>query len=222
MKTKPVAGGYVIEFTPLSSVESEDTVIEGTVIAYEGWDTSLEIPSEVEIETAIQTSGKDGKEREIEYKAKIVVTGIGIAAFENYIYAEKAIIPNTVTSIGKYAFKQCSNLAYVQIPGSIKEIPDYCFINCENLSKVDFVSEGLKKIGDFSFSSCSMLPEMILPASCYAIGFSCFEKCKVLRNVIFPKEFNINKVDYLAFKESGFETKFRSLLDAKKENFRKI
>ena len=217
MKTGPVAGGYIIEFTPPSNYNKDGAgEIEGTIIAYEGWDKKLDIPSQVEIDKAYDNQGKDKKDKEYNIKATIKVTGIELAAFENYIYAEEIIIPDTVTTIGKFAFKKCIGLKYAYIPGSVKEIPDYCFVGCSSLEKVEF-QVGLKKIGDFAFSSCEKLSSISIPGGCYHIGFSCFEKCRVLRNVEFPKDFNINKVDYLAFKFSGFEKKFADMLDNKKQ-----
>ena len=209
--------GYNIEFDrtkPIETTEDNLPVYEGTIVSYDGWDKDLKIPADMPIEKAFEPGAKD-KVKEVDCKAKIVVTSIDICAFENYIYAETVIIPDTVKTIGKYAFKKCLSLNYVSIPGSVKDIPDYCFIDCKALGKVDF-NEGLKRIGDYSFSGCEKLSSIAIPTGCYHIGFSCFEKCKVLRTVEFPKDFNINKVDYFAFKYSGFEKKFADMLDKKK------
>lgn len=187
--------GYVIEYTELSKKEDISTIVEGSVIGYNGWEKSLTVPEE------FTYTDKDGNI----IKGKVV--SIGISAFENYNYLEKIVIPETVTSIGKFAFKKCTALEYISLPSSIEEITDYCFINCSGLKTV-VLSEGLKKIGDFSFSGCTTLPSIVLPNSCYFIGFSCFEKCKALKEVVLPKGI---KVDYFAFKDSGFERKYGNL-----------
>jgi len=217
---KIIVNGYNIEFDPSKPIKTNDgetiPTFEGIVVSYDGWDKDLEIPDEIEVEKAFEVTAKDKfTEVKLENKSKVIVTSIDISAFENYIYAEKVKIPETVKTIGKFAFKKCLSLKYVYVPGSVKEIPDYCFINCKALEKIDF-NEGLKKIGDYSFSGCEKLSSVSIPSGCYHIGFSCFEKCRILRTVEFPKDFNINKVDYFAFKYSGFEKKFADMLDNKK------
>lgn len=187
--------GFIIEYTPLSKKEDISTVVNGSVIGYNGWEKSLTVPEEFEY--------IDKNENVI--KGKIV--SIGISAFENYNYLEKIVIPDTVTTVDKFAFKKCTSLEYISLPNTIEEISDYCFINCSGLKTV-VLKEGLKKIGDYSFSGCSSLPSIEIPDSCYFIGFSAFEKCKSLREVNLPKGI---KVDYFAFKDSGFEKKYSNL-----------
>ena len=184
--------GFVIEFEKLSKNEDPETVVEGSVVGYIGWEKNLTVPEEFEY--------KNG-----ETVLKGVVTSIGISAFENYIYLEKINIPENIVSIGKFAFKKCTSLEYISVSGNVKDIEDYCFIDCTGLKKFE-LGEGVKTIGDYAFSGCINLSDAGIPQSCYKIGFSAFEKCKSLKNIELPKGI---KVDFFAFKDSGYERMFK-------------
>ena len=185
--------GFVISFTKLSKAEASNEIPEGTVVAYNGWEKELVIPSEY-------VYGKDSDGNPIMGK----VTSIQTMAFENYIYMKRIEIPKEITFIGKYAFKNCMSLEYIAIHGEIKEIADYTFIGCKGLKSVS-ISSGVKSIGDYAFADCSSLTTLVIPESVGKIGYAAFSGCKALKTVTLSKN---AKVDYMAFKDAPDEREF--------------
>ena len=83
-----------------------------TVTQYQGTDTEVVIPSEIE--------GKP-------------VISIGHSAFWDCTSLTSVIIPDGVTSIGDCAFYNCTDLTSVEIPDSVTSIGVHVFGDCDIL-----------------------------------------------------------------------------------------
>ena len=111
-----------------------------TVDAYNGSDSNVTIPSEVN---------------------GVPVTQIGPLAFAgaNRHYIKSVSIPDSVTVIGEFAFFNCSGLTSVVIPDSVTGIGSYAFTLCTKLSTVTLGSK-VAKIGLLAFDYCYNLVEI--------------------------------------------------------------
>ena len=90
---------------------------EAIVTRYVGKDTSLTIPSAIEL---------DGKTYN--------VTTIGESAFESCTSLTSVTIPSSVTTIGISAFSDCTSLTSVTIPSSVTTIGNWAFEGCTSLT----------------------------------------------------------------------------------------
>lgn len=149
------------------------------VEAYNGSDTDLLIPSEI-----------DG----------YTVTEIGRSAFEAKELTS-VIIPDTVSSIGRYAFYNCNQLKRVTMPCST-EIMSKAFYGCDSVDKV-VLTKGTGQMNNFSIdpflldkdNSFMQTPwyrskgkaEVVLYNGIQNIGNYAFYKCNNVQSVTIPK-----------------------------------
>ena len=129
--------------------ENQKTV---TVTGYEGEETELTIPEEI-----------NGKE----------VTSISENAFENNETLQSVIIPETVEVIGDNAFRGCENLTSVtfeeEVVGKARTMATFA----EESDNV-VLSSHLTTIGNYAFYNCINLHEVKIPASVTSIGEKAF------------------------------------------------
>ena len=140
------------------SYEVNEDGVSATVSGFDGSNSSIDIPEEI-----------DG------YK----IVAISDHAFANKEKLKKVSIPDSVEVIGKYAFDNCASLKEVKIGSNVKEIGHYAFYGCRMLKSAD-LPEGLETIGDFAFCSCIRLDKIKIPASCTVIGMDAFAACESL------------------------------------------
>lgn len=158
-----------------------------TITGYEGSETALEIPSEMDgkrvesigDEAFYRCSGLE------EVSISEGVKSIGAYAFGWCSGLEEVRIPGSVESIGNAAFSVCDGLEEVSIPGSVERIGDSAFSGCRGLEEVR-ISEGVKSIGVFAFGYCSRLEEVSITGSVESIGDRAFYFCGSLREVSIP------------------------------------
>ena len=158
-----------------------------TITGYEGSETALEIPSEMDgkrvesigDEAFYRCSGLE------EVSISEGVKSIGAYAFGWCSGLEEVRIPGSVESIGNAAFSVCDGLEEVSIPGSVERIGDSAFSGCRGWEEVR-ISEGVKSIGVFAFGYCSRLEEVSITGSVESIGDRAFYFCGSLREVSIP------------------------------------
>ena len=134
---------------------------EVEIIAYEGSETNVEIPSEI--------NGKP-------------VTSIGDKAFYACEKIVNVVIPDSVTNIGSYAFSGCKFLEHINIPYGIKTIPICAFSNCYFLDNIT-IPNSVTKIECGAFTMCQRLRSISIPDSVTYIGIDAFSSCYMLNSV---------------------------------------
>ncbi len=149
-----------------------------TVVGYEGSETDMVIPTEV-----------DG------YPVKT----IGNYAFQWDESITSLVIPSNINRIGYSAFEGCTKLVKVRVESENVSAPSglVVFEDCIRLKTVEF-AEGLTRIPGYLFEKVASLEEVIIPASVIVIGNSAFEGTG-LKTVDLPS--SVEDIRSLAFAE---------------------
>ena len=112
---------------PVFEYEEYDGMIE--ILSYNGFDSSLSIPSQI-----------DG----------YPVTSLGSCSFDESPFLESVTIPDSVTEIHNYAFDDCPSLKTVTIPDSVTTIGYDAFAGCPSLKTVT-IPASVESIGENAF-----------------------------------------------------------------------
>ena len=134
---------------------------EVTITGYNGTETTVEIPYEIEGKT---------------------VTTIGQDAFKSQTTITSVTIPDSVKTIGNNAFNNCYNLTSVTIPDSVKTIGENAFLRCNGLTSVT-IPNGVISIGTNAFGHCTGLTSIAIPSSVTSIGSNPFYNCSKLTSI---------------------------------------
>ncbi len=108
-------------------------------------------------------------------------------------------IPSSVKIIGYGAFENCTSLKSVVLPIGLKRIDAGAFKNCYALSKVEILSNIIKRIDNETFKGCRSLKSIELPDSVKLISTNAFYGCESLETVKMPKK--LERIYCGAFKE---------------------
>ena len=162
-----------------------------TITAYNGYSSSLVIPTKI-----------DG----------YTVTAIGDSAFANNTRLVMVVIPDSVTEIGAWAFSGCKNLSSVTLSKGVVDLQLKAFSECtkltsiiipkslekcdgafsgngpfykSGLSEVKF-ENGIKAIPDYLFAGATALETIAIPDTVTSVGNYSFSNCTVLKNVTIP------------------------------------
>ena len=207
-------GGFV--FKIWSNLNKEAILWE-----YNGTDTDIVIPKEVEgyTVTAIQTNAF----KEMDIESVVIpegVTFINYGAFQNCKNLKKVVMQGNMDIIESYAFSYCYNLEEVIMPDTLNEIGSNAFYNCESLKSI-VIPEGVKtisstaftycsslesvvmadsvtKLEDYVFSDCGALKEVKLSENLKTMGIGNFREDKSLKNIVLPG--SIEEVSHSTFK----------------------
>ncbi|MBQ3416719.1 MAG: Ig-like domain-containing protein [Ruminococcus sp.] len=132
-----------VELNGFTGFINEDGTI--CIFDYEGNDSNIVIPSEINDIAVTEISGLYSKET-----------------------IETVIIPASVKTIWSYAFDSCPNLEKVIIEGA-ESIGSGAFSRCPNLNEVN-LPQTLKTINTNAFSDCPSLKSITIPSSVETIG----------------------------------------------------
>jgi hypothetical protein len=116
----------------------------------------------------------------------LTVTSIGCNAFQDCLFIESVVIPDTVTRIECEAFDGCENLRTIIIPDSVRSIDSHAFCNCYSLESI-VIPEGVKHITSGCFMYCNNLKSVTLPDSLTEIGVGAFRHCTSLESIVIPE-----------------------------------
>ena len=165
-----------------------------TITAYNGYSSSLVIPTKI-----------DG----------YTVTKIGDRAFANNTRLVMVVIPDSVTVIGNYAFNGCTSLSKVNLSKTIETLNYGAFQNCTSLVEIEipkslknahfntnlyddiisapFMGSGLEQIkfetginnvvGSL-FIGCNKLKKVEIPEAVTSIGNYAFSMCESLSEIL--------------------------------------
>ncbi len=144
---------------------------EAIITGYQGSNTVLELPEEIEgyPVTTIATRAFDCNEDITKVILPDTVSVIEEGAFGYCTNLREVILSSSLTTIGESAFEYCRALTYVNIPESVTSIGDYAFCCCLNLSEISFYGN-LREIGSYAFDLCESLTTVYYSESAENFG----------------------------------------------------
>ncbi|HEZ7990141.1 MAG TPA: leucine-rich repeat protein [Ruminococcus sp.] len=173
----------------------------GTITKYNGSDTDIVIPSEINgvTVTQIKDMAFDECTEIISIYIPDSVTSIGSGAFNNCSKLEKVTLPNAIEIIPAGMFYHCSSLTDIQIPDSVTDIQMSSFEGCSSLTNIE-IPDSVTGISNYSFMDCTVLSSVTLSDSLTYIGINAFANCPLLKSITIPK--SVSAIDLLAFDSS--------------------
>ena len=178
-----------------------------TITAYNGYSSSLVIPTKI-----------DG----------YTVTAIGDRAFADNTRLVMVVIPDSVTVIGNYAFNGCTSLSKVNLSKMLETLNYGAFQNCTSLVEIEipkslkyanydtsifngiisapFMGSGIKKVKfetgikevvECLFLGCNELEQIEIPNTVTRIGNHSFRMCPNLEKINIPS--SVTSVGEYAF-----------------------
>ncbi len=158
----------------------EETI---AILEYNGEDTDMVIPREIDGRTVVEVSENAFYESDI--TSAVIpdsVRYIGSGAFAFCEQLKSVTIPKTVTEMGDAVFSHCYSLEKVNMPASLT-IPSHMFFWCESLKEITIGSD---VISPFAFSGCTALEKVILSDNVTSIKENAFSGCVLLKEVTLP------------------------------------
>ena len=178
-----------------------------TITAYNGSETSVDIPSEIKGSRVIAIGDKAFYSNKTIQQVNIpdTVLTIGEQVFYNCDYLNNVKLPENLTSLGYHAFASCDSLYNITLPASLTKIgyapfdasglvtvefeqgtTKICESTCSSARKLKYVNipDSVTIIEKGAFSSCSGLEEIIIPGSVKTVSSGVFDNCYGLKTVI--------------------------------------
>ena len=158
-----------------------------TITAYNGSETSVDIPSEIKGSRVTAIGDKAFYSNKTIQQVNIpdTVLTIGKQVFYNCDYLNNVKLPDNLTSLGFYAFASCDSLYNITIPATITEFGDQGTFSQSGLTTVTF-EEGITKIGKDAFYGADKLKYVNIPDSVTVIEENAFRGCDELEEIIIP------------------------------------
>ena len=178
-----------------------------TITAYNGSETSADIPSEIKGSRVTAIGDKAFYSNKTIQQVNIpdTVLTIGEQVFYNCDYLNNVKLPENLTSLGYHAFASCDSLYNITLPASLTKIgyspfdasglvtvefeqgtTKICESACSSARKLKYVNipDSVTIIEKGAFSSCSGLEEIIIPGSVKTVSSGAFDYCYGLKTVI--------------------------------------
>ena len=178
-----------------------------TITAYNGSETSVDIPSEIKGSKVTVIGNKAFYSNKTIQQVNIpdTVLTIGEQVFYNCDYLNNVKLPENLTSLGYHAFASCDSLYNITLPASLTKIgyapfdasglvtvefeegtTKICESTCSSAKKLKYVNipDSVTIIEKEAFSSCSSLEEIIIPGSVKTVSSGAFSSCYGLKTVI--------------------------------------
>ena len=143
-----------------SESEFDFDVESGTILKYNGTDSQIVIPAQI-----------DG----------VDVTTIGRAAFSSNEDLRNVTIADGISTIESEAFFNCPNLNKVAVPESVTTIGELAFAMCVNLDTIDL--GGVEVLENNTFYGCESLETVTVPQSVFSMSDHVFYDCSSLKTV---------------------------------------
>ncbi len=178
-----------------------------TITAYNGSETSVDIPSEIKGSKVTAIGNKAFYSNKTIQQVNIpdTVLTIGEQVFYNCDYLNNVKLPENLTSLGYHAFASCDSLYNITLPASLEIVGNapfdasglvtvefeqgttkICESTCSSARKLKYVyiPDSVTIIEKEAFSSCSSLEEIIIPGSVKTVSSGAFSYCYGLKTVI--------------------------------------
>ena len=157
-----------------------------TITAYNGSETSVDIPSEIKGSRVTAIGDKAFYSNKTIQQVNIpdTILTIGERVFYDCDYLNNVKLPENLTSLGYHAFASCDSLYNITIPASL-EIVGYAPFDESGLVTVEF-EQGTTKICENAFSSAKKLKYVNIPDSVTIIEKEAFSSCSGLEEIIIP------------------------------------
>ena len=162
---------------------NDDTL---TITAYNGSETSVDIPSEIKGSRVTAIGDKAFYSNKTIQQVNIpdTVLTIGEQVFYNCDYLNNVKLSENLTSLGYHAFASCDSLYNIILPASLTKIGSAPF-DASGLVTVEF-EQGTTKICKNAFSSAKNLKYVNIPDSVTIIEEEAFSSCSSLEEIIIP------------------------------------
>jgi len=168
-----------------------------TLIAYNGTDTEITIPSEINGQPVLNLGSSLFADSDItSVTIPEGVKSIGWQCFYNCNKLTTVNLPTTLTEISNTAFSGCSKLAQIQLPAGLTTLDSYAFSGCDSLTFV-VIPEGITELEQGVFFSCDALSQVTLPENLTSIEAGAFSYCKQLKTITIPQ--SVNSISEYAF-----------------------
>lgn len=160
-----------------------------TIESYNGEDTELTIPDEIDGKKVTSIGEKAFTEKTNLTKVTLpdTITEINSSAFFSCTRLKEINLPESLKIIGNSAFYECSSLESISIPPSLEDLEGYTFGKCINLKNVEINSKEIDTIPTMCFYYCTSLEEITLPDNIDTIQDQAFLSCYNLSKINFPK-----------------------------------
>lgn len=136
-----------------------------TITAYNGSETSVDIPSEIKGSKVTAIGNKAFYSNKTIQQVNIpdTVLTIGEQVFYNCDYLNNVKLPENLTSLGYHAFASCDSLYNITLPASLEIVGNAPF-DASGLVTVEF-EQGTTKICESTCSSARKLKYVYIPDS---------------------------------------------------------
>ena len=195
-----------------------------TITAYNGYSSSLVIPTKI-----------DG----------YTVTAIGDSAFANNTRLVMVVIPDSVTVIGIQAFYECKNLSSVTLSKGLVDLQQQAFGECTKLTSITIpkslercydgawggafdnsglnqvnFEEGITAIPSYLFADTIALETIVIPDTVTSIGDGAFRESSALKNAIISDSVTVIGIQaFYGCKNLSSVTLSKGLVDLQQQAF---
>lgn len=168
-----------------------------TLLAYNGTDTDITIPSEINGEPVWYLGGSLFEGSDItSVTIPEGVKSIGRNTFYGCDKLTSATLPSTLTEIGDSAFSGCTSLAQIQLPAELTTLDSSAFQGCDSLTSI-VIPDKITVMKQSVFYSCDLLSQVTLPENLTSIEAGAFSYCKQLKTITIPQ--SVNSISQYAF-----------------------
>ncbi len=143
--------------TTAYAAESDFTISNGTITAYNGTDTAVIIPETI-----------NGEQ----------VTALDYGVFRNNSAITSVTIPGSIKTIDERSFEYCTALTSVTLSEGLETIDDYAFAHSSKLASISLPST-VTTIGDSAFRWCSLSSGVTLNEGLVSLADYAFAETKI-------------------------------------------
>ena len=195
-----------------------------TITAYNGYSSSLVIPTKIDGYTVTKIG-----DRAFEYNTRLVmvvipdsVTVIGIQAFYECKNLSSVTLSKGLVDLQQQAFGECTKLTSITIPKSLERCYDGgwggAFDN-SGLNQVNF-EEGITAIPSYLFADTIALETIVIPDTVTSIGDGAFRESSALKNAIISDSVTVIGIQaFYGCKNLSSVTLSKGLVDLQQQAF---
>ena len=195
-----------------------------TITAYNGYSSSLVIPTKIDGYTVTKIG-----DRAFEYNTRLVmvvipdsVTVIGIQAFYECKDLSSVTLSKGLVDLQQQAFGECTKLTSITIPKSLERCYDGgwggAFDN-SGLNQVNF-EEGITAIPGYLFADTIALETIVIPDTVTSIGDGAFRESSALKNAIISDSVTVIGIQaFYGCKNLSSVTLSKGLVDLQQQAF---